>query len=100
MKTLKQLEKELCKDEPGLSELIEEELERLKISESLKAARKAAGMTQAQVAERMHVNRAYVAQLEGKPQNVTVSTLVKYTNAIGGMIDVKIASPHRKKAIA
>lgn len=99
MKTLKQLEKELCREHPDLSTMIAEELERLKISESLKAARKAAGMTQAEVAARMHVNRAYVAQLEGKPQNVTVSTLVKYTNAIGGMIDFKISRP-RKKAVA
>lgn len=99
MKTLKQLEKELCREDSDLSGLIEEELERLKISESLKAARKAAGMTQAQVAERMHVNRAYVAQLEGKPQNVTVSTLVKYASAIGGMIDVKV-SGSREKAVA
>lgn len=99
MKTLKKLEKELCRENPELSTMIEAELERLMISENLKAARKAAGMTQAQVAERMHVNRAYVAQLEGKPQNVTVSTLVKYTNAIGGMIDFKISTP-RKKAVA
>jgi predicted XRE-type DNA-binding protein len=99
MKTLKQLEKELCREESDLTVLIAEELERLQISESLKAARKAAGMTQAQVAERMHVNRAYVAQLEGKPQNMTVSTLVKYTNAIGGMIDVKISKP-RKRVVA
>ena len=98
MKTLKQLEKELYRENPDLSEMVAEELERLHISESLKAARKAAGMTQAQVAERMHVNRAYVAQLEGKPQNVTVSTLVKYTNAIGGMIDFKV-SRSRKKTV-
>jgi DNA-binding XRE family transcriptional regulator len=99
MKTLKQFEKEMCRETPDLSAMVAEELERLHISESLKAARKAAGMTQAQVAERMHVNRAYVAQLEGKPQNVTVATLVKYTNAIGGMIDFKVANP-RKRAVA
>jgi DNA-binding XRE family transcriptional regulator len=99
MKTLKQLEKELCRENLDLSAMIEAELERLMISENLKAARKAAGMTQAQVAERMHVNRAYVAQLEGKPQNVTVSTLVKYANAIGGEIDFKV-STSRKRALA
>ncbi len=38
----------------------------------------------------MHVNRAYVAQLEGKPQNVTIATLVKYTSALGGNISVQI----------
>jgi len=90
MKTLKKLKQELCKEEPDLAGLIADEVERLKISQSLKTARKAAGMTQEQVARRMRVNRAYVAQLEGKPQNVTVATLVKYTAALGGHISIQI----------
>ncbi len=90
MKTLKKLKLELCKEDPALAGLIADEVERLNISESLKTARKAAGMTQEQVALRMHVNRAYVAQLEGKPQNITVATLVKYTAALGGHLSVQI----------
>ena len=61
-----------------------EGLEELRISEMLRAARKAAGMTQRDVAEKMHVNRTYVSQLEGNPQNITVQTLIKYTRAVGG----------------
>lgn|GEM_PF-5763109 len=49
MKTLTKLKQELCKEEPDLAGLIAAEVERLKISESLKTARKAAGMTQEQV---------------------------------------------------
>jgi DNA-binding XRE family transcriptional regulator len=96
MKTLKTLTKELYQEEPDLAELVETELERLRISESLKIARKNAGLTQAQVAERMHVQRAYVAQLESRPQNITVSTLVKYTHALGGKIGIEISAPAKK----
>ena len=90
MKPLNQLEKELYKEDPGLKEMVEEGLEELRISELLKAARKAAGMTQKQVAEKMHVNRAYISQLEGYPQNVTLQTLIKYSRAVGGHVALTI----------
>lgn len=100
MKTLKQYKKELCTDDPELAERIETRVERLKISETLKAARRAAGMTQEQVAQRMHVNRAYISQLEGKPQNVTVATLLKYTGAIGSDFSFEITpSGSRRKVV-
>jgi DNA-binding XRE family transcriptional regulator len=91
MKTLSKYKKELYKKDPELKALVAEELERLKISEALKSARKAAGMTQKQVADRMNVNRALISQLEGRPQNVTVSTLVRYAAAVGGHMDFKIS---------
>jgi len=102
MKTLRQYKKELCKKDSTLAERVEERVEQLRISEALKAARKAAGMTQEQVAQRMNVNRAYISQLEGKPQNVTVATLVKYTGAIGSDFSFKItpSNPRRKLAHA
>jgi DNA-binding XRE family transcriptional regulator len=93
MKTLRQHIAEIDRDEPGFAKRIEEKVEQLKISEALKAARKSAGMTQGEVAERMHVNRAYISQLEGRPQNITVATLIKYTGAIGGDLSFKIKPP-------
>jgi transcriptional regulator with XRE-family HTH domain len=100
MKTLRQYKNELCAEDPASAERIEARVEQLKISEALKAARKDAGMTQEQVAQRMHVNRAYVSQLEGKPQNVTVATLLKYTGAIGSDFSFKIEpSEARRKLV-
>ena len=91
MKTLSKYKRDVYKKDPELKELVAEELERLKISEALKSARKAAGMTQKEVAVRMNVNRALISQLEGRPQNVTVSTLVRYAAAVGGHMDFKIS---------
>ena len=95
MKTLRQYKEDLCKEDPELAKRVEERVEQLKISEALRAARKAAGMTQEQVAQNMHVNRAYVSQLEGKPQNITIATLVKYAGAIGGDISLQISQTHK-----
>ncbi len=91
MKSLAHLEKELNTKHPGFSEQVAEELERLEISDNLRAARKAAGMTQKEVAGRMHVNRSYVAQLESGPQNVKLMTLIKYTKALGKHIRLQVA---------
>ena len=90
MKSFKQVKEELYKEKPCLRSMVAEELEQLHISEMLKAARKAAGMTQKDVAEKMHVNRTYVSQLEGNPQNITVQTLIKYTRAVGGHMALTI----------
>lgn len=97
MKTLKQLQRELYKEKPQLKAMVEAELEQLKISEELKAARNAAGMTQAEVAEKMNVNRTQITQLEGHPKNITLATLVKYTRAVGGTLNIIIEPPKRGK---
>lgn len=88
MKTLKQFKQELIANEPKLEEMIAADLAELELSEQLRRLRKDAGLTQRVVAERMHVTRAYVSQLEGKPQNVTLATLFKYARAVGGHFNI------------
>lgn len=88
MKTLRQFKSELITERPQLEEMIENDLAELRLSEQLRKLRKEAGLTQQAVAERMHVTRSYVAQLEGKPQNVTLATLLKYARAVGAQFKV------------
>ena len=90
MKTLAQVTRTLTAETPDLAELIEFELNELRLSERLKAARKSAGLTQEAVAAKMHVNRAYVAQLESRPQNITLATLLKYGHAVGARLRVEV----------
>ena len=88
MKTLKQFKREIITDSPQLEEMIACDLAELKLSEQLRQLRKDAGLTQRVVAERMHVTRAYISQLEGKPQNVTLATLLKYGRAVGAQFNI------------
>jgi len=90
MKTLRQFEKELITERPQLEEMIASDLTELRLSEQLRKIRKDAGLTQQAVAERMHVTRSYVAQLEGKPQNITLATLLKYARAVGAQFKVTV----------
>ena len=88
MKTLKQFKAEIIADEPQLEEMIASDLAELELSQKLRKLRKDAGLTQKIVAERMHVTRAYISQLEGRPQNVTLATLFKYARAVGAHFNI------------
>lgn len=52
-------------------------------------ARQKAGLTQAQVAERMGVKQPVVAKIEGGRSNVSIDTLKRYAHATGCTIKVE-----------
>jgi len=90
MKTLREFKKELITERPQLEEMSASDLAELRLSEQLRKIRKDAGLTQQAVADKMHVTRSYVAQLEGKPQNITLATLLKYGRAVGARLKVEV----------
>ena len=66
------------------------------------AARKRAGLTQAQVAERMHTKTPAIARLEssgGKQKHSpSLKTLRKYAEALGYRLIIKLEKQNIKKA--
>ena len=90
MKYSEYKEKAYAKD-PELKKRVSEELRQLKIGEELRAARKQAKMTQAQIAEKMCVNRSFISQIESGPQNITLATLIRYTESLGKHIHLQVA---------
>lgn len=93
MNSFSQLKKKLYNENPGMEEEVARELENMEISDKLRSARKSAHLTQKEVAQRMHVKPAYVSQLENGNQNLTLSTLLKYTKAIGGELSLQVHPP-------
>jgi DNA-binding XRE family transcriptional regulator len=91
MRTFDDLKKELYAEDPEFKTMVSEAYKRLEISDALRKARKSAGMTQKQVAEKLHVSRVYVSQLEGNPANVSVMTLLKYASAVGADLRLQVA---------
>ena len=85
---------------PGLTARLDRRMEQLKISEHLRAARKAAGMTQKEVAEQMNVARTRISKLESQPQNITLETLMRYTEAVGANFSMNIGSARAHAAMA
>ena len=69
---------------------IEEQQARMDLVIALYEARKAAGLTQKQLAEKLGTTQANIAELERGKRNITFSTLAKYARACGKRIAVTL----------
>ena len=58
-------------------------LERMRLVEKLCAIRKAAGLTQKQLAEKLGTTQSYITALEKGRKNATFETLFKFVHACG-----------------
>lgn len=93
MKTHKQLVEEMLKDPAVRAEYERIEREEMPMLDAILSARAEAGLTQAQVAERMGTQAPAVARLEnalvtGK-HSPSVATLQKYAAALGKRLEVR-----------
>ncbi|WP_442594889.1 helix-turn-helix domain-containing protein [Parapusillimonas sp. JC17] len=93
MKTHKQLVEEMLKDPAVRAEYERIEREEMPMLDAILSARAEAGLTQAQVAERMGTHAPAVARLEnalvtGK-HSPSVATLQKYAAALGKRLEVR-----------
>ena len=67
-----------------------EELEKLRIVDSLIQLRERRGLTQAELARRMGVSQSFIARLEsGQTHNFTLETLVKFSIALDSHLQVQ-----------
>jgi predicted transcriptional regulator len=60
------------------------------IVSQLLQARNSLGLTQAEIAKRMGVKQSFVARLENGAANPTVSTLKRFSSAIGKKLVIQI----------
>ena len=82
MKTLKKLKSEWMSDSATRTEYMSLADEFI-MARELIAARARAGMTQAEVAERMGTTQSVVARLEGGKRQPSLRTVQRYAKAIG-----------------
>ncbi len=76
------------KNRPGRNDRVVARLAELNTERMLYKMRNAAGLTQAEVAERMGTSRPAATQLESRPiSSMTVATLAKYADACGYRFD-------------
>ena len=82
MKTLKTLKAELLAD-PSTRAAYDAQAEEFALARELIAARTQAGLTQADVAERMGTTQSTVARLEGGKAVPSMRSLQRYAQAVG-----------------
>lgn len=58
----------------------------------LRQAREAAGLTQEQVAEQLGTQKSAISRIENHAENVTLSTLKAYADAVGHTLQIRLAA--------
>ena len=64
--------------------------EAFKLSILLKQAREASGMTQEQVAEKLHTKKSAISRIENHAEDIRLSTLEKFAAALGKKLELSI----------
>lgn len=61
-----------------------------KIGAMLRAAREEAGMTQEQLAQKLHTKKAAVSRIENHAEDIKLSTLARFAQAFGRKLRIEI----------
>jgi DNA-binding XRE family transcriptional regulator len=85
---------QLKKQDPAFAQAWDEQAEEFEALDSLLSARKRAGLTQAQVAERMGVKQSSLARIEAsltsRNHAPSLTTLRKYAQAVGCKLQLRM----------
>jgi len=77
---------------PEVRQAYEEETKVLSIGLELANQRKRKGLTQAEVARRIGTSAPQLSRTERRPENVNMRTLLRYAEAVGMDLDIKLVT--------
>ena len=83
-------EERLTRD-PELADGYEIGYRNFKLGIMLKMAREEAGMTQEQIAKKLHTNKTAISRIERHADDIRLSTLQKYAKALGKKLRLEFA---------
>ncbi len=69
---------------------VEEGYEAFRLGALLRNGRKEAHLTQEQVAKKANTTKNFISRLENHAKDARLSTLIKYANALGKKLEIKI----------
>lgn len=75
---------------PQLADTIWEGYDEFKIGVILKEARLDAGLTQEQVAQKIHTTKSVISRIENHSEDIRLSTIEKFARALGKNFKVSI----------
>ena len=79
------------KHSPAFAKGFESGYEQFKIGLVLRTAREKAGLTQDEVAARLRTKKSAISRIENHAEDIRLSTLEKFADAIGKRLTLKIA---------
>ncbi len=77
---------------PTVRQAFEEETKVLSIGIELAEQRKRTGMTQAELAKKIGTSTPQLSRTERRPENVNMRTLIRYAEALGMNLDVRLVA--------
>jgi HTH-type transcriptional regulator / antitoxin HipB len=78
------------KKDKGFNEGFDEGYEQLKIGEVLRQAREAAGLTQEELADRVHTKKPAISRMENHAEDMKISTLKRVAEALGKQLQINL----------
>jgi ribosome-binding protein aMBF1 (putative translation factor) len=79
------------KRSPAFADGFETGYEQFRIGLILRTAREEAGLTQEELAKRLHTKKAAISRIENHAEDIRLSTLNKFAKAVGKRLTLKIA---------
>jgi DNA-binding XRE family transcriptional regulator len=77
---------------PSVRQAYEEETKVLGIGLQLANQRKRKGLTQAELAKKIGTSTPQLSRTERRPENVNMRTLIRYAEAVGMHLDVRLVA--------
>jgi DNA-binding XRE family transcriptional regulator len=77
---------------PSVRQAYEEETKVLGIGLQLANQRKLKGLTQAELAKKIGTSTPQLSRTERRPENVNMRTLIRYAEAVGMYLDVRLVA--------
>ncbi len=78
--------------DPVVRKAYEEETQVLAIGMQLAQQRKRQGLTQAELAKKIGTSTPQLSRTERRPENVNMRTLIRYADAVGMNLDVRLVA--------
>ncbi len=79
------------KRSPKFAKNFDRGYEQFKIGVILKQARKTAGLTQDQVAKKLHTKKSAISRIENHAEDIRLSTLENFAEAVGKHLRIEVA---------
>lgn len=90
MSDLKRYTDKRKKDDVDFAKNFESEYEEFKIGEMLKQARVEVGLTQEEIAQRLHTKKSAISRIENHAQDIKLSTLQNFAHILGKELRVEL----------
>lgn len=90
MSDLKKYIQKRKKDDVNFAKNFESGYEEFKIGEMLKQARVEVGLTQEEIAQRLHTKKSAISRIENHAQDIKLSTLQNFAHILGKELKVEL----------